>query len=263
MAKALSLYLGRITPWQVKNPRYVATVSNSLEPIVTAGALIASLPAAFDLDTAIGTQLDVVGEWVGRARTVRLPIPQPWFSFDDDRLGFDRGVWKGPFSGTSGVYSLDDETYRRLLRANILAKRWDGTVPGAQAAFDVFFIDPATHVFVQDNAQVPYPQILFSFDDEGRGFDQAYWFDAAAAKATTERVDVSMTIGVSGRIPGPLELGLLAQDAIPIKPAGVTTTYAVTSVDGAPLFGFDVQNEFVSGFDVGAWGVEPERLLEA
>ncbi|WP_163460408.1 DUF2612 domain-containing protein, partial [Escherichia coli] len=70
-----------------------------------------------------------------------LPIPQPWFSFDDDRLGFDRGVWKGPFSGSFGVYSLDDETYRRLLRANILAKRWDGTVPGAQAAFDVFFID--------------------------------------------------------------------------------------------------------------------------
>ncbi|WP_164079376.1 DUF2612 domain-containing protein, partial [Stenotrophomonas maltophilia] len=68
-----------------------------------------------------------------------------------------------------GVYSLDDETYRRLLRANILAKRWDGTVPGAQAAFDVFFIDPATHVFVQDNAQVPYPQILFAFDEEGKG----------------------------------------------------------------------------------------------
>ena len=28
----------------------------------------------------------------------------------------------------------------------------------------------------------------------------------------------------------------------------------MTTVDGAPIFGFDVQNQYISGFDSGAWG---------
>jgi len=28
----------------------------------------------------------------------------------------------------------------------------------------------------------------------------------------------------------------------------------VTSVDTAPLFGFDVNNQYIAGFDIGAWG---------
>ena len=32
--------------------------------------------------------------------------------------------------------------------------------------------------------------------------------------------------------------------------------YAVTSVDGAAIFGFDMNNEYVGGFDTGAWAAE-------
>lgn len=263
MSRRVADYIARITPWQSTRQRFVTTVAAVLAPTVDAGAVSASLPDAFDLDTAIGAQLDVVGEWVGRARTVALPLPNIYFALDDERRGLDFGVLKGPYDTAIGITSLDDETYRRLLRANILAKRWDGTVPDAQAAFDVFFTDPETHVFVQDNAQVPYPKAFFALDAAGQGLDEGLLFTDGDMSASVGAVDVSMTIGISGKMPPLVYLGILAQGGIPIKPAGVATTYEVTSVDGAPLFGLDVQNEFVAGLDTGALGVSPASLLAA
>lgn len=263
MSKPLSLYLGRITPWQSTKPNFVGTVSATLEPVVTAAVTVEAVPGAFDLDGAVGVQLDATGQYILPSRNVSLPIPSAYFSLDDLQLGLDQGSWKGPYSGEFGIYQLDDDTYRRLLRTNILANRWDGTIPGAQAIFDTFFVDPATFVFVQDNAQVPYPLAYFSFDRDGAGLDQAIWLVTNAGRPSTGTVDVSMTIGVAGKLPPPIYLGLLAQGAIPIKPAGVETNYAITSVDGAALFGFDVQNQYVSGFDSGALGVSPQVLLSA
>lgn len=262
MTRSLDDYLGRITPWQSTRPKFTATVSGTLAPFATASVVIAGIPEAYDLDSAVGVQLDATGAWIGRDRNVRLPIPGAYFSVDVAGLGLDEGSLKGPYDGQYGIYQLDDETYRRLLGANIMAKRWDGTVPGAQAAFDAFFIDPATHVFVQDNAQVPYPVGFFSVDVAGSGLDEAAIY-VGGQSANVGFVDPSMTIGVSGKIPPPLYLGLLAQGAIPIKPGGVRVDYAVTSVDGAALFGLDVENEFVAGLDVGAMGVDPSILLSA
>jgi Protein of unknown function (DUF2612) len=206
-------------------------------------------------------QLDGVGERIGRSRHFNIPLAGVYFSWDDPLRGWDQAVWKGPYDTAIGITQLDDETYRRLLRANIMAKRWDGTVPGAQTAFEVFFTDPATHVFVQDNAQAPFPRVVFAWDVESQGWDQGEWHQEGALVASAGTVDVSMTICVSGKIPDTVGLAILGQGGIPIKPGGVTTDYAVTSVDETPLFGWDVENEFISGWDVGAWGVSPQYLL--
>lgn len=261
MSRKVEDYTGRITPWQSNNPKFVETVADTITPIADAGAVSASLPAAFDFDTATGAQLDVVGQWVGRDRSVKLPIPNSYFSFDDANRGLDRGVWQGPYDTEVGITSLDDETYRRLLRALVLANHWDGTLPGAQAIFDAFFIDPATRVFLQDNAQVPQPQIFFALDVVGQGFDQGVWTGADGILSPAGVVDMSLTICVAGQIPPPVLLGLLGQFAIPIKPMGVTTEVSVTSVNNDALFGFDMANDYVAGFDAGAFGVSPDYLL--
>ena len=78
----LSLYLNRITTYNQK-PKFTATVTAVLQPFVDAQAFLEGLPAAFDIDVAIGAQLDVVGQWVNLSRNVELPVLNNWFSLGD------------------------------------------------------------------------------------------------------------------------------------------------------------------------------------
>ncbi len=94
--------------------------------------------------------------------------------------GWAQGLWKGPYSQQYGITQLDDETYRRLLKAVVMSNRWDGTVPGMQAIFDAFFIDPASRIFVQDQSQVPYPKANFAWATTGQGWTQAPWSDGSS-----------------------------------------------------------------------------------
>lgn len=214
---SLSDYLALITTEHSGKPKYMAMLEVVLGPMVGALNASAQLPADFDLDGAIGAQLDVVGLWVGISRRVNTPLVGVYFSLDSAGVGFDQGVWKGPFDPDSGVVELDDESYRILIRAKIGANRWDGTLSGSKAILDLVF-SGSTFVFLQDNQ------------------------------------DMSMTIGVSGEQPSAISLALLTGGYISIKPEGVRVDYyIVTSVDG-PLFGFDVSNEYISGFDQGSWG---------
>lgn len=260
-------YLDLITPYYRGKPVFTATLKAVLDPLVNLQAMLGHMPQDFDLDHAVGAQLDVVGEWVGRSRFIPTPIPNIWFTFNDSGRGFDLGVWKGPYDSDSGVTRLDDETYRIFLRAKIAANQWDGRVETAQAAFDlVFSQSPGTYIFVIDN------------------------------------LDMTMTVGISGVIPSLLFISLLDQGFLPIKPEGVRINYAITTVNKTPVFGFsdlvgediltfdDVSGEdyiltftgedgtefiltvtdntsstplpggdkYIGGFDIGSWGVGPE-----
>lgn len=214
---SLSDYLALITTEHSDKPKYMAMIQAVLAPVVDALNASQALPADFDLDQAIGTQLDIVGLWVGIGRRVNTPLVGVYFSLDTSGVGFDQGVWKGRFDPDSGVVELDDDTYRVLIRAKIGANHWDGTLGASKEILDLVF-SGGTHVFIQDNQ------------------------------------DMSMTIGVSGEIPSAISLALLTGGYIPIKPEGVRVDYyIVTSTDG-PLFGFDISNEYTSGFDQGSWG---------
>ncbi|GHE69844.1 hypothetical protein GCM10019059_31960 [Camelimonas fluminis] len=213
-------YLGLITSFHRGQPRFTATVEALVTPLAGGQAFLGHMPQDFDLDDAVGVQLDVVGEWVGRSRYIELDLENVWFSFDLSGLGFDQGVWQGKYDPTTGLTALDDDNYRLLLRAKIAANSWDGTVPGAKRAFDIMFEGTGTLVFVQDNH------------------------------------DMTMTIGVSGAVPNALFLAILAGGYIPLKPEGVRIAYYdITSIDGGPMFGFDSSSPYLTGFDAGAWGV--------
>lgn len=213
-------YLALVTAQHRDKPKFAAMIRALVEPVVAQQAFIKHLPVDFDLDQAIGVQLDVVGEWVGRSRFVKTPIAGAWFTFDDDLRGFDRGVWQGPYDTASGITRLDDDTFRTLLRAKIAANNWDGTLPAAKAALEIVFPDGETHLVITDNQ------------------------------------DMTVTFGVAGVIPSALFIALLSDGYLPLKPEGVRADYLITTVDG-PLFGFDVENDLIAGFDTGAWGAPP------
>ncbi|KWN75781.1 DUF2612 domain-containing protein [Burkholderia ubonensis] len=214
----LNDYTALITSEHRDKPRYMATIAAVVQPLVDQMNLLASMPGMFDLDVAVGDQLDTVGLWVGVSRRIRTPLTGIYFSFDIDGLGFDQGIWKGPFDPDTGLTILDDDTYRLVIRAKIGANHWDGTLASSAVILNSIF-GADTHVFIEDHQ------------------------------------DMSMTIGIAGRVPSAVFLALLAGGYIPLKPEGVRVNYTiVTTVDGAPMFGFDMNNQFVAGFDAGAWG---------
>lgn len=210
-------YSDLVTSEHNQRPKFMAVVAALAQPMVDLQNVLASMPGKYDLDEAVGVQLDAVGEWVGISRNVNTPLTGVYFSLDTEGLGFDQGNWKGPFDPDTGLTRLDDDSYRLVIRAKIGANHWDGTLGSSAEILNSIF-NGDTYVFIQDNQ------------------------------------DMSMTIGISGVIPSAVFLALLANGLIPLKPEGVRVNIViVTSVDGAPIFGFDMSNDLVAGFDTGAW----------
>lgn len=221
-------YLSLITSWHRGRPRFEQVVDKSAEPLRDLQTFLGHVPQDFDLDEAIGVQLDVVGEWVGRSRFISVPIPDLYFSWDDEIRGWDKGIWKGFYDPVYGISRLDDDTYRLLLYTKIAANNWDGRVESADAALEIIFnaLGGGSNLYIED------------------------------------RLDNSMLFGVAQKIPSVLYLMLLSAGYIPLKPAGIKTYYVVTSVNNTPVFGFDVSNENVSGWDEGSWGVPPDYIAQ-
>lgn len=58
----LNDYLNRVPAQHRDKPRFQETLRTILEPVLQLQTLMEETPEAYDLDTAIGKQLDVVGE---------------------------------------------------------------------------------------------------------------------------------------------------------------------------------------------------------
>lgn len=210
-------YLALIPSANAGQPKFMATIKALVDPLARIQAFAATLPQAFDVDTAIGVQLDAVGLWVGESRYIGTPLQGVYFSFGIEGLGWGQGVWKGPHDPDSGLTTLDDGSYRLLIRCKIAANQWDGTIPQAKQILDTLFAGTGSLVWIQDNQ------------------------------------DMSMVIGVSGEIPDTVAQQLILGGYLPLKPEGVRVTYMVTTARG-PIFGFGIDNQYIGGFGRGSWG---------
>jgi hypothetical protein len=217
MAGDITPYPSLITSQHTERLDYMAVITALVQPAADAIAVLQSMPAKFDLDAAVGTQLDIVGEWIGQSRYLTVPLTDVYFSFDIAGLGFDQGTWLGPFDPVTGLIALPDDAYRTLLRARIANNQWAGNVPDAYQFLDDVF--PDNVVFIQDNS------------------------------------DMSMYVGVVGAAAlDAVSYALLTGGYLDVKPSGVRIAgYVTPSVEGEPIFGFDVQNDLISGFDTGAF----------
>lgn len=214
----VTAYTGLITSQHADKPKFVAMIGGVAQCFVDQQSGLKGFVPAFDLDQAVGAQLDILGAWVGITRNVSTSISGVYFAFDTPGVGFDQGVWRGPFDPADGIVRLDDETFRLLIRAKIAANKWDGTIKSAASILESIFGEEI-YIFIEDNQ------------------------------------DMSMTVGISGKLPSALLLAIFGGGYIPLKPASVLVNYVTTSVDGDAIFGFDVENRYISGFDSGAWAV--------
>lgn len=220
-------YLDKITSEHRGKPRFSATVEANVSPLVDAQQVAAGIPAAFDLDTAIGAQLDVVGEWVGISRKIQVPLVSVWFSIGIAGLGVGEGIWKGPYDPTYGIAELDDDTYRDLIRLKIKVNTWDGLVSSIQSAIEAFYGGVSGSLpFVEDGQ------------------------------------DMTMTVCISGSRPAMMRFAIFAGRYVQFKPAAVTVRSVVPSIPG-PVFGIGVENEYIGGIGTGSWAVDAEAALLA
>lgn len=211
-------YTTLITSEHQDKPKFKALVAAVAGAFGDTRTVFSRIVSDYDLDVAVGDQLDAIGLWVGLARYISIPMAV-YFSFDTAGLGFDQGNWKGPFDPDTGLTRLDDSTYLTMIRAKIGANNWDGTAGTMLAIFQRAFVGTGTLPFVTDNQ------------------------------------DMTMTIGLSGVSPPALLKSLLTNGYLPLKPAGVKVNYLQTSVSGTPLFGFDINNQYIGGFDTGAFAI--------
>ena len=215
----LQTYTDLITSEHSSKPNYLATIETCCAPFVDIQNVSEVFSQDFDLNTAIGVQLDAIGIRVGISRSILVPLNNLYFSLDVLGLGLDQGWLEGPYDQTNGTYLLDDTTYRQLLTCKILANSWDGTAGTMGTILQQMF--PDSNIFVQDNQ------------------------------------NMSVYVGMTGTLPSTILQAIFLNGLIPLAPAGVLTEYVVTPVDGSPIFGLDVENEYISGLDVGGLVTTP------
>lgn len=212
-------YLDLITSQFRQKPKYTAMISADVSLPVWVQDLLTSMIPLFDVDLAVGDQLDIIGAWVGLSRNIAVPVPGVFFTWDgaNPYLGWDFGIWKAETDQTE-ITVLPDDVYRTFIKAKIAANQWDGTTDGAYAIWDRVFTDFT--ILIQDHQNMSYD------------------------------------LAIVGGIVDSLTLALLVDGYLPLKPEGVRINTIFTPVNDGPLFGWDLDNDFVQGWGTGSWARE-------
>lgn len=130
----LPYYLNLFTSQYKLSPRLQKWAELAFQPIDDLTNCLTEFTSAFDVDFAIGKQLDTIGQLIGVSRTV----------------GFQ------PSGGISPV--LDDTTYRLLLKARIAWNQWDGKTVSLYPIWQSLF--PSGRLIIHDNQDMTATIIL-------------------------------------------------------------------------------------------------------
>lgn len=115
-------YLDLITSQHNTKPKFMTWLSSTLSIVNDNIGMTSTIPSTFDIDNAVGVQLDVLGQILGRTRN----------------LSFQ------PSNGESPT--LSDDNYRIALKAKILINQWDGTIPSIYNIWNSLFSDLTLNV---------------------------------------------------------------------------------------------------------------------
>lgn len=189
MPNTAANYTGIITSEHADKPRFTAMVEAVAQCFVDVQVLLEELPRVYDLDVATGAQLDADALWLGVGRSLKTPISDVYFTFDDatNNVGWDEGTWYKPYENLAQVSILDDESLRLLCKFKAQANSWDGTSPTMSTMLNKL-LRPAV-VTVTDNQ------------------------------------NMTVTVKVEGQPPSKLFKQLLLGGYSPLRPAGVAVNY--------------------------------------
>lgn len=140
---AINKYLDNITSQHRDKPKFISWLSKNLTIIDNAYTVLKSMDDNFDLDNAIGSQLDTLGTIIGRERTLTFQ----------------------PLNGFSPV--MDDDVYRLALKAKTAMNNWNGTIPQMYQIWnDVFGSDTDLDLQIQDNQDMSFNAYITGYVDQ-------------------------------------------------------------------------------------------------
>jgi hypothetical protein len=219
MAIETSNYLDLITSEYQNSTRFMAWLAELLDAIQSETTLVEAMDAKFDLDAAIGPQLDVVGEEVGLSRRLKVQIltSDVGFTWESLYLGWDAGIWIQ--EGATTLLELPDDSYRQALKIKIAANSWDGSIPLAYEIFENLFQDDIT-IMIQNN------------------------------------LNMTMDFMMIGEQASILLQWLFYYEYISFRPAGVGIKYHINAT-GWPFFAWDlIVPGLFDGWDEAVWSEE-------
>lgn len=136
MAGLVDHYLAMITSEHRDKSKYILMLTALLRPSDDIFSLGISIDDEFDIDLAMGSQEDMLGEVAGIKRLLPYqPVSQP-----------------------SPV--MDNETYRAMIKARIARNLWKGNVESMEDVWQTLF---GTRIVIQDNQDMTITVTLDSY----------------------------------------------------------------------------------------------------
>ena len=255
----MSKYTGLITNYHATKPLFNQHVDLSTRPLIDTGTTLSSMVSAFDIDTATGEQLDILGKWIGVSRSVAAAINGVYFEFDKERLGWDQGIWLSPFDPTDGFINLSDDTYRIVLKARIGINNWNGQNDTLPDIIEMALAGTGIQMITVDNQDMSISILIVVDPEYLMALTDRLIFDSGLnsgpvislpADYLPSRYEINPIDKLPAEFTFVIRNGLLI-----VKAAGVRIREIVTPSSGYLFFGFDVENNYIAGFDESGWGV--------
>lgn len=182
-------YYKLYTNLYVTKPKAMATLKAQIEPLVHLANQCFAMLDTFNIDKAVGQQLDTIGAWVGIPRVLDYRIAGYYFTHDGTALeGWGNGIWYVAGDPTSTTTTLADSEYRSLIRATIKRNNSQGTVADIHAIILAAF--PALNASLQ----------------------------------VIDNQDMTIRINYNTGALNSIQIGLLEGLVVPFKPCGVGVT---------------------------------------
>lgn len=193
-------YLALITVQYQNSPKFMEWINSLIDMIEDVVDVSDSITTSFDVDSAVGPQLDTLGKIIGVSRNLPIPIEGGFFSWydgtaDTEFLGWEAASWRGPNDvGGISMNELPDDAYRQILKFKIVQNDWDGSADDLYRAWETVFADDDLELKIED----------------GQDMSVAYTITGSLIPATVQAV--------------------ISQNYVPMKPAGVSVSYSFVTV---------------------------------
>lgn len=214
-------YIDLIPPPNSIAPNYISWLTAWLQLYIDTQTALNDLVTQFDINLAVGDQLDIIGELLGLSRLVNFQ----------------------PGGGLSA--EMTDDQYRLVLQSKIILNQWDGTKAQIYEFWQTFF--PQYPVIITDNQDMSMSVAVVGMPNDLTG-TLSFGYDSAG-EADGDTTLWGYDIGYWEPFNSLLRDLVLNNYFVP-KPAGVSVSY--TFIDDI-AFGYDIDTDLMKGYDEGYW----------